>query len=428
MTSYKYSYFDMYILARAETNELYITFGYRIEAMKGLRLSKSIRTPKRRWQVPFHQPLLAEKEIRACAKALRKGNIAGDGPICSKVEARLRHTLGASHVLLTTSGTHALELALMAAEIKPGDEVICPSFTFVSTANAILRQGAKPVFAEISEDTLNINPEDIKRKITSKTRAILPVHYAGISCDMDSIMTIAKQNRLRVIEDAAQSYGSKHRVRALGLIGDIGCLSFHQTKNIICGEGGALITSNHTIARKAEIMREKGTDRSAFVRGEVSHYSWKAVGSSYVMSDLLAAVLLEQLPRANNIRKAQGEIYRIYKEGLSELESKCIIQLPSIPAYCTPNWHIFFFLLSPKLQGRRQEVLRELAKRGIEATFHFIPLHSSPYGRKLQRKRLDLPVTDSVGKRIIRLPLYPKLSKSSAHRIVSEVRSVLTSL
>ena len=375
-------------------------------------------------KIPFVRPFLGEDEIKAVTEALRNGNIHGDGPIGKKVEAKLKVLFGSKHALLATSGTHALEMALMALKIMPGDEVILPSFTFVSTANAVMLQGARPVFAEIDLETLNIDPRDIEKKITKKTKAIIPVHYGGIGCRMDEIMYLAKKNNIYVVEDAAQGVDAKYKGRYLGTIGDVGCYSFHETKNITCGEGGALMTDDDDVKRRAEIIREKGTNRSAFLRGEVDKYTWIDKGSSYVNSDILSAVLDVQLDRVKEITVRRRKIYDYYNEALKDLAEAERIYLPEIPPECEHNGHIFYFRL--RTEKERYHYLAELKKRGIGATFHYIPLHSSPYGREvLGYKAEDLPVTELVSKTLIRLPLYPQMTDREIEYIVDNVRNVI---
>lgn len=312
----------------------------------------------------------------------------------------------------------------MALEIGHGDEVICPSFTFPSTANAIVRQGGVPVFADVREDSLNIDPNDVARKITRKTKAIMPVHYAGVACEMDEIAELASQQDIFVVEDAAQGVNAKYKERFLGTIGDVGCYSFHATKNLTCGEGGAFLTNNHDLAARAEIIREKGTNRSAFLRGEVDKYSWVTPGSSYVLSDILAAVLSAQLDKLNDVQRKREAIYRYYLEALRDLDQQGKLKLPAIPKCCDSNYHIFYVLLPDELQ--RNHCLERLRRMGVAATFHYVPLHSSPYGRSLAGcRRLHLPITESVSIRILRLPIYPGLKRGEMEYVVESFRRIL---
>jgi dTDP-4-amino-4,6-dideoxygalactose transaminase len=365
-----------------------------------------------------------EREERRVGEALR-GRLAGDGPFCRSVEERLARRLGAHRVLLTTSCTHALELALLALGVGPGHEVICPSFTFVSTANAILRVGAKPVFAEIDETTLGLDPADVERRLTAGTRAILPVHYAGFAPDMKAIGALARTHDLHVIEDAAQGLGATYESRALGTLGDAGCLSFHETKNITCGEGGALVTSDPDLARRAEIIREKGTNRSAFLRGEVDKYTWVAEGSSYILSEVLAAMLEAQLDKLDEIQARRARISTFYRDALADWARAHDVTLPPADDGVRCGNHHLFYLRYPT-GAIRDAVMPALRARGILATFHYVPLHSSPHGRALGHANLHLPVTDLVAATLLRLPLHPLLSEGDLARVVEAVRSIGT--
>ena len=368
--------------------------------------------------IPFHAPWFDETEVAAVREALGS-RVAGDGPIGRRVEALLAERLGAPRVLLTTSGTHALELALLALGVGPGREVVCPSFTFVSSANAVLRVGGRPVFAEIEETTLGLDPADVEARVTPRTAAILPVHYAGVAPDMDALLGLARRRRLLLVEDAAQGLGATWRSRALGTLGDAGCLSFHETKNVTCGEGGALVVSDPAVARRAEIIREKGTNRAAFFRGEVDKYTWIAEGSSYVLSDLLAAVLLAQLAKLDAIQARRASVVARYREGLAGWARERGVRLPPELPERTSNHHIFH-LLYP--DGRlRDAALAALHARGVGATFHYVPLHSSPHARAIG-VAADLPVTDRVAARLVRLPLHPLLSDEDVERVVDAVR------
>jgi dTDP-4-amino-4,6-dideoxygalactose transaminase len=369
-------------------------------------------------------PWVDEREERRVGEALR-GRLAGDGPFCRSVEERLARRLGAHRVLLTTSCTHALELALLALGVGPGHEVICPSFTFVSTANAILRVGAKPVFAEIDETTLGLDPADVERRLTAGTRAILPVHYAGFAPDMKAIGALARTHDLHVIEDAAQGLGATYESRALGTLGDAGCLSFHETKNITCGEGGALVASDPDLARRAEIIREKGTNRSAFLRGEVDKYTWVAEGSSYILSEVLAAMLEAQLDKLDEIQARRARISTFYRDALADWARAHDVTLPPADDGVRCGNHHLFYLRYPT-GAIRDAVMPALRARGILATFHYVPLHSSPHGRALGHANLHLPVTDLVAATLLRLPLHPLLSEGDLARVVEAVRSIGT--
>lgn len=368
--------------------------------------------------IPFHAPWFDERELEAVREALG-GRVAGDGPISRRVESLLAERMGARRVLLTTSGTHALELALLALGVGAGQEVLCPSFTFVSSANAVLRVGARPVFAEIEETTLGLDPADVERRITPRTTAILPVHYAGVAPDMEALLDLARRRSLLVVEDAAQGLAAAWRGRALGTLGDAGCLSFHETKNVTCGEGGALVLADPEVTRRAEIAREKGTNRAAFFRGEVDKYTWVAEGSSYVLSDILAAVLLAQLEKLDAIQARRASVVARYRQGLAGWATERGVRLPTELPDRTPNHHIFH-LLYPD-ERRRDEALLALRARGVSATFHYVPLHSAPHARAIGVSA-ELPVTDRVASRLLRLPLHPLLSSEDVERVVAAVR------
>jgi dTDP-4-amino-4,6-dideoxygalactose transaminase len=368
--------------------------------------------------IRFHAPWYDERELAAVQAALATHS-AGDGPIGRKVEARLAQLLGAPRVLLTTSCTHALELALLALGIGPGQEVVCPSFTFVSSANAALRVGARPVFADIEERTLGLDPNDVERRLTPRTAAILPVHYAGVAPDMQALLDIAKRRGLRVVEDAAQGIAASWRGRALGTLGDAGCLSFHETKNLSCGEGGALVISDPELGKRAEIVREKGTNRAAFIRGEVDKYTWVAEGSSYVLSDVLAAILDAQLDKLAEIQSRRAAIVARYRAGLAGWAAERSVELPAQLPEREPNHHIFF-LLYPDT-ARRDRALRALRADGVMASFHYVPLHSAPHGRRIGAEQ-ELPVTDRVAGTLLRLPLHPRLANAEVERVIEAVR------
>ena len=369
--------------------------------------------------VLFHSPWYDEREVDAVRAALASG-AAGDGPVARAVEERLARRLGARHVLLTTSCTHALELALLSLGIGPGQEVVCPSFTFVSSANAALRVGARPVFAEIDEETLGLDPADVERRITPRTAAIVPVDYAGIAPDIEPLLELARRRGLRLVEDAAQGIGAAWRGRSLGTLGDAGALSFHETKNVSCGEGGALVVDDPDLARRAEIVREKGTNRASFLRGEVDKYTWIAEGSSYVLSDLLAAVLGVQLDKLDEIQERRARVAARYREGLSDWARARGVRLPAELPDRTSNHHLFYLVYPDGRQ--RDAALASLHARGVGATFHYVPLHSSPFGRKFAPD-LRLPVTERVAAGLLRLPIHPRLSPSDVDRVVDEVRA-----
>jgi dTDP-4-amino-4,6-dideoxygalactose transaminase len=369
--------------------------------------------------IPFAAAWFDERERSRIAEALA-GRTAGDGPIGRRVEARLTERLNGHRVLLTTSCTHALELALLALGIGPGQEVICPSFTFVSTANAVLRVGARPVFADIENETLGLDPRDVERRLTDRTAAILPVDYAGVAPDMDALLAIARRRGLKVVEDAAQGLGARYRGAPLGALGDAGCLSFHDTKNVTCGEGGALVLADREVAHRAEIVREKGTNRSAFFRGEVDKYTWVAEGSSYILSDVLAAILEVQLEKFDEIQGRRAAVEAAYRGGLADWAAARGVRLSADVPDRVGNHHIFY-LLFPE-EGARDAALAHLKSRGIQATFHYVPLHSSPHGRRIDPDPRLLPVTDRVAATLLRLPLHPLLSAADVERVIAAVR------
>jgi dTDP-4-amino-4,6-dideoxygalactose transaminase len=370
--------------------------------------------------IPLNRADIGEEEIAAVVRALRGGHLCGGGPAARRVEEQLAERLGVPYVLLTTSCTHALELALMALDVGPGDEVIVPSFTFVSTANVVLRQGATPVFAEIREDTFNLDPQDVERRITSRTRAIIPVHYAGVACEMGALAALADRYGLLLIEDAAQGLNATYRGEPLGTLGDAGAFSFHETKNVTCGEGGALVTRSDEIARRTEMMREKGTNRAAFLRGEVDKYTWVEAGSSFVIADVLAALLEAQLERLDELQASRARLAAVYMQELAPLEREGFLRLPTVPAEAGPNWHLFH--LTVESESERDRCLALLRSRGIGAAFHFVPLHSSPFGRRLAGDRpVELPITDRVSQTLLRLPLYPQLTSEEQAYVVEAV-------
>jgi dTDP-4-amino-4,6-dideoxygalactose transaminase len=347
------------------------------------------------------------------------GRTAGDGPFCRRVEARLAELLGVPRVLLTTSCTHALELALLALGIGPGQEVICPSFTFVSTANAILRAGASPVLADIEETTLGLDPADAERRATARTSALLPVHYAGFAASMDGLQELARRRGLKMVEDAAQGLGASFRGRPLGTLGDAGCFSFHETKNVTCGEGGALALTDRAVAERAEIVREKGTNRGAYLRGEVDKYTWVAEGSSYVLSDVLAAILDAQLDKREQIEARRTAIAERYREGLGAWAAARGVRLPPESPDRVVNHHIFH-LIFPSEAGR-DSCLNAVREEGVMATFHYVPLHSSPFGRTLPGTRGAFPVSERIAARLLRLPLHPLLAEPDVERVIEAV-------
>ncbi len=374
--------------------------------------------------IPFTRPLVEEDDIQAVVAAMRERSLVGDGVISKRVEAKMEAAFGARHVLLTPSCTHALELATLVLEIAPGDEVIVPSFSFVSAANCVVLRGATPVFAEVQPGTLNLDPEDVRRKITKRTRALIVVHYAGVAADMDALQAIAGEHGLAIIEDAAQAVDATYKGHYLGTLGNIGCYSFHATKNLTCGEGGAFVTNDDALARRAEIVREKGTDRSAFLRGEVDKYSWRAAGSSYLLSDLQAAMLETQLEKRAAIKACRRTIWERYYEALTPLKGEGLVELPVVPPECGTNYHIFYFLA--RTSEQRDAILKRLKDAGIGATFHFVPLHSSPYATNLTpNSQRALTITEECSARLIRLPLYNDMAPDEVETVAqATVRAI----
>jgi dTDP-4-amino-4,6-dideoxygalactose transaminase len=372
-------------------------------------------------RVPFNRPVLTGSEMEYMRAAVGNLHISGDGVFTRKVHALLESLTGARKALLTTSCTHALEMTALLLDVGPGDEVILPSFTFVSTANAFALRGATPVFVDIRRDTLNIDPALVEARITERTRAIVVVHYAGVGCDMDAIMDIAARHNLPVIEDNAHGLLGAYRQRPLGSTGAMAALSFHETKNFTCGEGGALLLNDSRLIERAEILREKGTDRSRFFRGQVDKYGWIDIGSSYLPSDLLAAFLLAQLESRDPIQAHRRRVWENYYVGLDAWARASGVSLPHVPADCQQAHHLFY-LVMPSLESR-QRLIRHLRERDVHAVFHYQPLHLSPMGQRLGGRRGDCPVTERVGDCLLRLPFYNDLSESDQHRVIDGVVS-----
>jgi len=379
--------------------------------------------------IPFNKPYITGNELTYIERLIKSENtIAGDGVYTKKVCRLIESRFGAQKALATPSCTGALELATHLLRLKPGDEVIVPSFTFSSTANPPLLAGARVVFAEIQEDTLNVDPEDIARRITPKTRAIFPVHYAGVACDMDAIVDIAGEHGLAVVEDAAHAINARYKGRYLGTIGHFGCYSFHETKNYVCGEGGALLinTNDAEIHERSEILREKGTDRSRMFRGEVDKYCWMDVGSSYLPSDILMAFLYAQLEQADLIGQKRLAVYNAYCAALRPLEKEGLVRLPIVPSYAEHNAHLFYILFRDRMA--RDSAMQRLKERGVNALFHYIPLHSSPMGYRLGYRHGDLPITESVSDRLLRLPVYAGMTAPELEYVISAVTEVVKGL
>jgi dTDP-4-amino-4,6-dideoxygalactose transaminase len=369
--------------------------------------------------IPFNKPCIVGSELIYVGQAVAGGHASGDGPFTRRVERFMEDGFQAHRALLTTSCTSALEMAALLCDLKPGDEVIMPSFTFVSTANAAVLRGATPVFVDIRPDTLNIDERLIEAAITERTKAIFPVHYAGIGCEMDEIMRIADRHGLIVVEDAAQGVFASYKERWLGTIGHLGCYSFHETKNFSCGEGGALIVNDPRLEKRAEILRQKGTNRSQFLRGQADKYTWVDVGSSYVLSDMLAAFLLGQLDNMDKITKRRRAIHDAYAEGLTPLAARGQIGLPHAPGHCSGNQHMFYVLTADIEE--RTSLIAHLRAAGIMAVFHYVPLHSSPFGKTVARGEPHLPVTDAVSARLLRLPMFYDLRDDEVAAVVRGV-------
>ena len=365
--------------------------------------------------IPFNKPYMTGKELFNIAEAHFNGILAGDGPFTQKCHQWLVERTGASKALLTHSCTAALEMTALLLDIQPSDEIIMPSYTFVSTANVFVLRGAVPVFVDIREETLNLDERLIEAAITPRTRAIVPVHYAGVACEMDTIMAIAGRHGLKVIEDAAQGVMASYKGRALGSIGDLGAYSFHETKNVISGEGGALLVNDPELALRAEIIREKGTDRSRFFRGEVDKYTWQDVGSSYLPGELIAAFLWAQFEEADRITQERLVSWQRYHELLEPLESKGILRRPIVPDDCQHNAHMYYVLLAPEFD--RQKVLDEFKRNDIGSVFHYVPLHTSPAGQRYGRAHGSLEVTGRQSERLIRLPLWIGLTEQSQEKV-----------
>jgi TDP-4-keto-6-deoxy-D-glucose transaminase len=370
--------------------------------------------------IPFNLPSMVGRELEYIVEAVRGGHLAGDGVFTRRCQQWLEQHCGAHKVLLTHSCTAALEMASLLCGVGEGDEVIMPSFTFVSTANAFVLRGARPVFVDIRPDTLNIDERQIEEAITERTRAIVPVHYAGVACDMTAIGAIARRHGLRVIEDAAQALGATYRGRDLGTLGDLGCWSFHETKNFISGEGGALVIQDPELVERAEIVREKGTNRTKFFRGQVDKYTWVDVGSSYLPSELVAAYLFAQLEQAEEILARRKAIFARYRDELASLERAGLLRLPVVPPDCVPNGHLFYVIV--ETESERDALLAYLESFGVNAVFHYVPLHDSPVGQRVGRCAGEMTNTTSISRRLVRLPGYLGLTDEQQYRVIDLLR------
>jgi dTDP-4-amino-4,6-dideoxygalactose transaminase len=371
--------------------------------------------------IPFNRPALHGAEHGYVAEVLRGGKLSGDGVYCRRGEALLEQALGIRRALLTTSCTHALEMSAMLLDVGPGDEVIIPSFTFVSTVNAFVLRGAKAVFADIRPDTLNLDERQLEALITPRTRAIVPVHYAGVGCEMDVIGELAAARGIAIIEDNAHGLFATYRGRPLGTFGALATQSFHDTKNFTCGEGGALLVNDEAYVARAEILREKGTNRSQFFRGQVDKYTWVDVGSSYILSEILGAVLLGQLEARERIQAQRRRIWERYERELAGWAQTRGVTLPTVPAHCEQAFHMFYLLL-PTLQARTA-FLAHLKERGVSAVFHYLPLHLSPMGRKYGGEPGTCPVTEALSDRLVRLPFSTDLSEDEQAIVLDAVRA-----
>jgi dTDP-4-amino-4,6-dideoxygalactose transaminase len=379
-------------------------------------------------QIPFNKSSLQGRELEFIFQTISNGQIAGDQIFSKKCHGLLEEVAGVRKALVTTSCTHALEMAAILLGIGPGDEVIVPAFTFVSTANAFVLRGAQPVFCDIRRDTLNLDEAKLEELITPRTRAIVPVHYAGVGCEMDAILEIAGRHGAAVVEDNAHGLFGKYRGRWLGSLGCLATQSFHETKNITCGEGGALLINDERFIERAEIIREKGTNRARFFRGQVDKYSWVDVGSSYVMSDVLAAFLYGQLEKWREIQAKRRAIWERYDEELADWAAANGVRRPVVPEHCEQAWHMYY-LLMPSLEARTEFIAR-LKEKGVTAVFHYLPLHLSSYAKSKElgawskERPAECPVTEDVADRIVRLPFYTSMTAEEQGRVVEEVKKL----
>jgi dTDP-4-amino-4,6-dideoxygalactose transaminase len=373
---------------------------------------------KREWKIPFNRPALVGREIEYVQQAIAEGHISGGGIFTEKCQNLLRDSLNAEEVILTTSGTHALEIAALLLDLKPGDEVIMPSFTFVSTANAFALRGARLIFADIRSDTLNIDEQQIPSLLSDRTRAVVPVHYGGVACEMNVIDEICGPKGITVIEDNAHGLFATYNDRYLGTLGKMAALSFHETKNVTCGEGGALIINDSELIPQARVIRDKGTNRSRFLRGEVDRYTWVSLGSSYQPSDMLAAYLLAQLEERSKITEKRLLLWNRYMDSLGDWAAENSVKLPTVPDECIHSSHIFYLLMPDQIS--REAMIEKLRTKGILAVFHYQPLHLSG----MIEDSFECPVTESVASRLVRLPLYFGLREQEQNSVIREVRNL----
>ena len=374
-------------------------------------------------KIPFNKPYMTGRELWYISQAHHRCALAGDGYFTKKCHRWLENYGGCQKALLTHSCTAALEMTALLLDIRRGDEVIMPSFTFVSTANAFVLRGGVPVFVDIREDTLNIDERLIEAAITPRTIAIVPVHYAGVACEMDTIMDIARRHGLKVVEDAAQGIMANYKGRALGSIGDLGAFSFHETKNVISGEGGAMLVNDPEMVQRAEIIREKGTDRSRFFRGEVDKYTWQEIGSSFLPGELIAAFLWAQIEEAQAITEDRLASWNRYHIALAPLQAQGLLRRPVVPEGCQHNAHMYYVLLAPGIN--RQEVITGLERQAIYSVFHYVPLHSSPAGQRFARVHGSMEVTNIQSERLIRLPLWVGIDEEQQARIVDLIEKII---
>lgn len=370
-------------------------------------------------KVDFNCPITVGNEFEYMRQAVLNAHISGDGPFTKKCHVFLEQELGVAKALLTTSCTHALEMSAILLDIWPGDEVVIPDFTFVSTVNAFVLRGAKPVFLDVRPDTLNLDESRLEAAITPRTKAIVPVHYAGVGCEMDSIMDIARRRNIRVVEDNAHGLFGKYKGKYLGTIGSMAAQSFHETKNFYCGEGGALLINDPILAERAEIIREKGTNRSRFFRGQVDKYTWVDIGSSYLPSDILAAFLFAQFEQRGKIQNHRKNVWDMYNTALKLWAEKHGVQLPYIPSDCEQAYHMFYMLL-PNLE-LRQKLILFLREREIHGVFHYLPLHLSDMGQGFGYKSGEFPVTEQISDRLIRLPFHNALTSAEQEQVIDAI-------
>ena len=371
------------------------------------------------YRIPYNRVTLTGAELTYIREAVERGHLSGDGSFTKRCHEILQKELGVPRVLLTTNCTHALEMAALLLELEPGDEVIVPSFAFVTTVNAFVLHGATPVFADVRPDTLNLDEKKLPALIGPRTRAVVPLHYAGVACEMDPILALARKHDLIVVEDNAHGLFARYRGRLLGTLGAMATQSFHETKNLTCGEGGALLLNDARLAARAEILREKGTNRSRFFRGEVDKYTWVDVGSSYLPSEILAAFLLAQLESRAAIQAARGRIWKRYEAELADWADQNGVGLPHVPAHCEQPYHMFYLLLPT--EELRDDFIEFLRERRIQSVFHYLPLHVSPMGEHFGGRQGDCPVTEDVSGRLVRLPFYTDLTPEDQERVIEAV-------